>query len=167
MPSARKQVNHVVDKEVGMTKETVRTLSMAGGIILLAGIAAWMGLAHGCEPSQGSGVIAGHVTIDTQLASKVSPTDVLFVIVRRPGSAPRPLAANRIDHPQFPVVFEITNKDMMIEGSELRGMVDVIARLDKDGVAGPAQPGDLEGRFEKNPTLPGVTNVEIVINKEH
>src|SRR5690349_20361523 len=150
-----------------MTKETVRSLSMAGGIILLAGVAAWMGLAHGCEQPQGSGVIAGHVTIDPQLASQVEPTDVLFVIVRRPGTAPRPLAAKRIDHPQFPVAFEITKRDMMIEGSELRGMVDVIARLDKDGVAGPAQPGDLEGRFDKNPTLPGVTNVEIVINKEH
>ena len=150
-----------------MTTEMIRTLGMAGGIILLAGIAAWMGLAHGCDPSQSSGVIAGHVIIDPGLAPKVSPTDVLFVIVRRPGNAPRPLAAKRIDHPQFPVAFEITNKDMMIEGSELRGMVDVIARLDKDGMAGPAQPGDLEGRFEKNPTLPGATNIEIVINKEH
>jgi len=102
-------------------------------------------------------------------APVISPqkTDVLFVIVRRPGSAPRPLAAKRIDHPQFPVAFEITKKDMMIEGSELRGMVDVIARLDKDGVAGPAQPGDLEGRFEKNPTLPGSANVEIVIDKAY
>lgn len=150
-----------------MTKETVRSLSMAGGIILLAGVAAWMGLAHGCEKPQGSGVIAGHVTIDPQMASQVEPTDVLFVIVRRPGTAPRPLAAKRIDHPQFPVAFEITKRDMMIEGSELRGMVDVIARLDKDGVAGPAQPGDLEGRFDKNPTLPGSTNVEIVIDKAY
>jgi cytochrome c-type biogenesis protein CcmH len=56
---------------------------------------------------------------------------------------------------------------MMMEGSELKGMVDVIARVDKDGLAGPAQPGDLEGRFDKNPTLPGSTNVEIVINKVH
>jgi len=150
-----------------MRTETIRTLGMAGGIIALAGIAAWMGLAHGCEQPQGSGVIAGHVSIDPELAGKVSPTDVLFVIVRRPGNAPRPLAAKRIDHPQFPVAFEISSKDMMMEGSELKGMVDVIARVDKDGVAGPAQPGDLEGRFDKNPTLPGSTNVEIVINKVH
>jgi cytochrome c-type biogenesis protein CcmH len=157
----------MLKKEEDMTQKTVRTLGMAGGIILLAGVAAWMGLAHGCEQPQGTGVIAGHVTIAPELASKVNPTDVLFVIVRRPGSAPRPLAAKRIDHPQFPAAFEITNKDMMIEGSELRGMVDVIARLDKDGMAGPAQPGDLEGRFDKNPTLPGATNVEIVINKSY
>jgi cytochrome c-type biogenesis protein CcmH len=165
MPGAYNEFVCILKEEVGMTQETVRTLSMAGGIILLAGVAAWMGLAHGCEQPQGGGVIAGHVNIDPELASRVEPTDVLFVIVRRPGSAPRPLAAKRIDHPQFPVAFEITNKDMMVEGSELRGMVDVIARLDKDGMAGPAQPGDLEGRFEKNPTLPGATNVEIVINK--
>lgn len=167
MPGSYDQLIECEKKEEGMTQKTVRSLGMAGGIILLAGVAAWMGLAHGCEQSQGTEVIAGHVTIAPELVSKVGPTDVLFVIVRRPGSAPRPLAAKRIDHPQFPVAFEITNKDIMIEGSELRGMVEVIARLDKDGMAGPAQPGDLEGRFDKNPTLPGATNVEIVLNKSY
>src|SRR5687768_11550890 len=126
-----------------MTKETVRSMMMAGGIVLLAGVAAWLGLAHGCENS-GSGVIAGLVSIDPQLADKAGPNAVLFVIVRRPGGAPRPVAVKRIDRPQFPVTFEITNKDVMVQGSELRGMVDVIARLDKDGTAGPPQPGDLE-----------------------
>jgi cytochrome c-type biogenesis protein CcmH len=147
-----------------MTKETVRSMTMAGGIILVAGLAAWLGLAHGCENS-GSGVIAGLVSIDPQFADKVGPNDVLFVIVRRPGGAPRPVAVKRIDRPQFPVMFEITNKDVMVQGSELRGMVDVIARLDKDGVAGPPQPGDLEGRFDKNPTLPGSHDLKIVIDK--
>ena len=149
-----------------MTKETVRSVTMAAGIILLAGLAAWLGLAHGCENS-GSGVIAGVVSIDSHLADKVGATDVLFVIVRRPGGAPRPVAVKRIDGPQFPVTFEITNKDVMVQGSELRGMVDVIARLDKDGTAGPPQPGDLEGRFDKNPTLPGSRDVNIVIDKAY
>ena len=147
-----------------MTKETLRSVAMAGGIIALAGLAAWFGLAHGCEHS-GSGVIAGVVSIDPQLADKVRANDVLFVIVRRPGGAPRPVAVKRIDGPRFPVTFEITNKDVMVQGSELRGMVDVIARLDKDGVAGPPQPGDLEGRFDKNPTLPGSHDLKIVIDK--
>ncbi len=112
-------------------------------------------------------MIAGHVTIDPQLAAQVSPTDVLFIIVRRPQGAPRPVAVKRIDGPTFPVAFEITNKDVMVEGAELRGMVDVIARLDKDGRAGPPQAGDLEGQFGKNPTLPGARDVEIVINKAY
>ncbi|HJU06674.1 MAG TPA: hypothetical protein VJ692_16115 [Nitrospiraceae bacterium] len=150
-----------------MSQSTLRTVGMAAGIILLAGIAAWMGLAHGCEQSGGSGVIAGRVTIDPQLAAKVGPTDVLFIIVRRPQGAPRPVAVKRIDGPTFPVSFEITNKDVMVEGAELKGMVDVLARVDKDGRAGPPQAGDLEGQFEKNPTLPGARDIEIVINKAY
>lgn len=150
-----------------MTEGTMRVIGMAGGVIALAGIAAWMGLAHGCEKPSGSGVVAGQVTIAPALASKVGPTDVLFVIVRRPQGAPRPLAAKRIDNPKFPVAFEITNQDVMASGTELRGMVDVIARIDRDGQAGPPQPGDLEGKFGKNPTLVGSREVEIVIDKEY
>lgn len=95
----------------------------------------------------------------------MSATDVLFVIVRRPQGLPRPIAVKRIDGPHFPMSFEITKNDVMVEGSELRGMVDVVARLDKDGRAGPPQSGDLEGQFDKNPTRVGARDIEIVINK--
>ncbi len=109
-------------------------------------------------------MIAGKVSIAPELAGQVRPTDVLFVIVRRPGGAPRPVAAKRIPNPTFPVPFEITNADVMVQGSELRGMVDVVARLDRDGQAGPAQPGDIEGRYARNPTLPGGRDFEIVLD---
>ncbi len=145
----------------------VKTLGLAGSIIGAAAIAAWLGLAHSCDPQQGTGVVAGKVTIAPALANQVKPTDVLFVIVKRPGGAPRPVAAKRIDNPQFPVSFEITNADVMVQGSELRGMVDVIARLDRDGQAGPAQRGDIEGRYAKNPTLPGGRDFEIVLDTVH
>jgi cytochrome c-type biogenesis protein CcmH len=148
-----------------MASNMIRTIGMAAGVIVLAGIAAWMGLAHGCEAPRGAGVIAGQVTIDPRLADKVSPTDVLFVIVRRPEGPPRPIAVKRIDGPHFPVSFEITGKDVMVQGSELRGMVAIVARVDKDGKAGPPQEGDLEGEFEKNPTMVGGTDIKIVINK--
>lgn len=132
-------------------------------IVLLAGMAAWQGILHGGKESAGS--ISGTVTIDPTLVSKVAPTDVLFVIVRRPSGPPRPLAALRIEHPKFPQPFEITNADVMIQGSELKGMVAVIARLDKDGSAGPAQPGDIEGEFSKNPTMAGAKDIEIVLSR--
>ena len=148
-----------------MAGYNVRTLGMAGSIIGLAAIAAWFGLAHSCDPQTGEPVIAGRVLITQALAEQIRPTDVLFVIVRRPGGMPRPVAAKRIDNPKFPVSFEITNADVMVQGSELRGMVDVIARLDRDGQAGPAQPGDIEGRYAKNPTLPGGRDLEIVLDK--
>lgn len=142
-----------------------RALGMAGGIIGLAAIAAWLGLAHSCDPPGGTGVIAGQVTIAPNLADQVRPTDVLFVIVRRPQGPPRPIAAKRIDSPKFPVSFEITNADVMVQGAELRGMVDVVARLDRDGQAGPAQPGDIEGQYAKNPTLAGGRDLEITLDK--
>ena len=146
---------------------TGRAIGMAGGIIGLAAIAAWLGLAHSCDPAVGTGVIAGQVSIAPNLADQVRPTDVLFVIVRRPQGAPRPIAAKRIDNPTFPVSFEITNADVMVQGSELRGMVDVLARLDRDGQAGPAQPGDLEGKYAKNPTLASGRDINIVIDSVH
>jgi len=133
------------------------------GIVLLAGVAAWQGLLHGGKEAAGS--IAGTVTIDPSLVSKMAPTDVLFVIVRRPSGPPRPLAALRIERPKFPQHFEITNADVITQGSELRGVVAIIARLDKDGSAGPAQPGDIEGEFSKNPTMVGAKDVEIVLNR--
>ena len=142
----------------------VRTLGMAGSIIAFAALAAWFGLAHSCDPQTGSPVIAGRVLISQALVDQIRPTDVLFVIVRRPGGTPRPIAAKRFERPQFPVSFEITNADVMVQGSELRGMVDVVARLDRDGQAGPAQPGDIEGRYAKNPTLPGGRDFEIVLD---
>jgi len=132
------------------------------GILLLAGVAAWQGVLRGGKEAASS--IAGVVTIDPALASKVAPTDVLFVIVKRPSGPPRPLAAVRIDHPKFPQPFEVTNADVMLQGSELKGVVSIIARLDKDGNAGPAQPGDIEGEYAKNPTMVGAKNVEIVLN---
>jgi cytochrome c-type biogenesis protein CcmH len=133
------------------------------GIVVLAGTLAWQGLLHGGKESVGS--ISGVVTIDPALASKVSSTDVLFVMVKRPSGPPRPLAAIRIEHPTFPVPFEVTNADVIVQGSELKGVVNIVARLDKDGSAGPAQPGDIEGDYAKNPTMAGAKNVEIVLNR--
>ena len=101
------------------------------------------------------------------MVEKISATDVLFIIVRRPQGPPRPVGVKRIERPRFPVTFEITNQDVMVEGAELRGMVDIVARLDNDGQAGPPQAGDLEGRYERNPTLVGARDVEIVIDKAY
>src|SRR4029078_4737072 len=139
-------------------------VGMAGGIIAIAAVAAWLRPATVFDPKGGEGVIAGQVLISPGLTDQVRPTDVLFVIVRRPGGTPRPVAANSIENPKFPVPFEITNADVMVQGAELRGMVDVMARLDRDGQAGPAQPGDIEGRYAKNPTLPGGRDLEIILD---
>ena len=60
-----------------------RAVGMASGIIGLAALAAWLGLAHSCDPAQGSGVIAGQVTMAPGLADQVAvagaPIDPLVV----------------------------------------------------------------------------------------
>ncbi|MFO0773335.1 MAG: hypothetical protein U0172_01545 [Nitrospiraceae bacterium] len=147
-----------------MAKTTASTFGMAGGIIGLAAIAAYFGLAHGCEQA-GPPRVAGRVMLAPAHAASLKPTDVLFVTIKRPGGQGRPLAAKRIERPQFPVSFEITNADVIMQGTELRGMVDVSARLDRDGQAGPAQPGDIEGIYAKNPTLVGGDGIEITLDQ--
>ena len=94
-------------KESIVAGYTGRSLAMAGGIIGIAAVAAYFGIAHIGEPDQGGGSIAGQVQIAPNLADQVKSTDVLFVIVRRPTGPPRPIAAKRIDAPKFPVQFEI------------------------------------------------------------
>lgn len=148
-----------------MSTDTVRVIGMAAGIILLAGLAAWFGLAHGCQAPRTDAVVSGRVTVAPELADRMARSDVLYVIVRRPQGPPRPIAVKRIEAPRFPVEFAVTREDVMIRGTELTGMVEVVARLDKDGSAGPAQPGDMEGAYAQNPTLVGGQDVEIVIDK--
>lgn len=148
-----------------MSNDTVRVIGMAAGIVVLAGLAAWFGLAHGCQASSTEAVVAGRVMIAPELADRVAGTDVLYVIVRRPQGPPRPIAVKRIERPRFPVEFAVTRDDVMIQGTRLTGMVEVVARLDKDGSAGPVQRGDMEGVFKRNPTLVGGKNIEIVIDK--
>ena len=55
-----------------MSKETLRILGMAGAILLLAAMAAWLGLAHGCQGPGNGGIVAGRVTIAPALADRVS-----------------------------------------------------------------------------------------------
>ena len=52
----------------------------------------------------------------------------------------------------------------MIPGVAFEGEVSLSAHLDADGAAGPASPGDLEGRTVR-PVRVGARGVRIVIDK--
>lgn len=89
--------------------------------------------------------IAGEVRLDPSVASG-APDGALFIIVRSAGMGDRgpPLAVKKIDHPSWPVRFEIGASDVMMEGMPFIGPFDVTARLDADGNAMTKVPGDLE-----------------------
>ena len=107
--------------------------------------------------------ITGLITLSNDLQSQVRPTDVLFVIARN--DAGPPLAVKKIPNPSFPLPYALTANDVMFPGTPFQGEVRVVARLDRDGNAGPSQPGDLEGTATKAPARVGDRDVDIVIDR--
>ena len=108
--------------------------------------------------------ITGLVTVSPGMQAKVQPTDVLFIIARK--DVGPPLAVKKISNPSFPVAYALTSNDVMFPGTPFQGEVRVIARVDKDGSAGPAQPGDLEGTAAKVPARVGDRDVDVIIDHE-
>lgn len=113
-------------------------------------------------PAQLAGTITGTVTLPPSLRAGATTEGALFIIARR-GDGP-PLAVKRIPNPAFPVAFSLGPGDRMLQGTPLEGDVMLIARLKRDGAAGPPRPGDLEGRPERNPVTVGAADVRIVLH---
>jgi len=107
--------------------------------------------------------ISGLISVSPELQSKLQPTDVLFVIARK--DVGPPLAVKKISNPTFPAAYALSASDVMFPGTPFQGEVRVIARVDRDGAAGPAQPGDLEGAAVKVPARVGDRDVDVVINQ--
>ena len=64
---------------------------------------------------------------------------------------------------QFPISYTLTGEDQMVQGFPFRGEVIFIARIDRDGNAGPPQPGDMEGIVPK--AMIGNTQLDVLIDK--
>jgi cytochrome c-type biogenesis protein CcmH len=108
--------------------------------------------------------ITGLVSLSPAMQSKLQPTDVLFIIARK--DVGPPLAVKKISNPSFPVAYALTSEDVMFPGTPFQGEVRILARVDKDGGAGPAQPGDLEGAAVKTPARVGDRDVDVIIDHE-
>ncbi|HEY8371096.1 MAG TPA: tetratricopeptide repeat protein [Thermodesulfobacteriota bacterium] len=106
-------------------------------------------------------IVTGTVTLGPGVTGGAEQAGALFVIARR-GSGP-PLAVKRIESPRFPVHYTLGPEDAMLRDRPVEGELEIVARLSRSGAAGPAQPGDLEGRFPRNPVRPGAANVDIVL----
>jgi cytochrome c-type biogenesis protein CcmH len=112
--------------------------------------------------SGGSGVIAGTITIAPELASRLTGTEVLFIMARR-ASGGAPLAVKRVSPLQFPMTYRLTSADQMVQGPPFSGEVSLSARIDRDGNAGPPQPGDMEGNVPR--VIIGTAEVDILIDR--
>ncbi len=105
--------------------------------------------------------ISGTVMLGPDVPGGPVQSGALYIIARR-GAGP-PLAVKRIEAPRFPVAYTLGPEDAMLPGRPVDGDLEIVARLSRSGAAGPAGPGDLEGRFPGNPVRPGTTGVDITL----
>jgi cytochrome c-type biogenesis protein CcmH len=110
-----------------------------------------------------SRLISGTVRLAQDARGNGPVRGALFVIARS-GAGP-PLAVKRVVDPTFPLAFTLGPEDVMLQGGELRGDVTLIARLKRDGRAGPAVPGDFEGTPDRNPITVGAADVQITMKR--
>lgn len=104
--------------------------------------------------------IRGTVTLDRVVGQDRPPGGALFIIARR-GDGP-PIAVKRIPSPAFPASFSLGPEDRMLGDGEFEGELTLIARFKRDGAAGPARSGDLEGRAP-SPVKAGSAGVQIAL----
>ena len=119
------------------------------------------------EAYSGKMGVSGTIVLDSRLAKKTDKTDVLYIIAYdadRPRGLGPPLAAKRISNPRFPMAYHIGPEDVISEGGSFSKRIMVSARVDKDGDAGPIQPGDMTGAYKKNPAKDGEGAVDVVID---
>lgn len=116
--------------------------------------------------------VGGLVTLKKGLESKIVKNGVLFVFAKQagPDSGPNdrtpPVAVIRIQNPTFPQAFVITQKNVMIPGSEFKGPLHVIARYSPTGDA-LSKSGSIEGMDPKFPSADlGNKNLNIELHIE-
>jgi cytochrome c-type biogenesis protein CcmH len=147
------------------------TYARSGILLLVIAVVVWGGV--GCQKGEsaksGPPTISGTITVAPELAKDVTPNEILFVVVRAADAPPfgPPVAAKRMTNLTFPVTYTVSQADVFLEGVTLSGKVNVFAKLDRDGNAGPPEPGDMEGEHKGNPVTVGATGVDIVIDKVH
>lgn len=106
--------------------------------------------------------IRGRIVLASELAGRVPPRGVLFLIARSSETGP-PTAVKRVPDAAFPLEFEIGPGDRMMEGPFV-GPFRLTARIDADGNAATRSPGDLQGESRER-VAPGTRGVELVIDE--
>jgi cytochrome c-type biogenesis protein CcmH len=103
--------------------------------------------------------VSGTIALAGDLATRVGPSDVLYVMAKKDGAT---LAVQRVESPSFPLPFQVSEGHAMVAGTALQGPVDIVARLSRTGDAIPS-PGDLEGTTSGVP----VPSDGVTVNIDH
>ena len=108
--------------------------------------------------------IAGTVQLSPALASKVSPTDTVYIFARAVDGPRMPLAILKKQAKDLPVTFALDDSMAMSPSLALSNFASVVvgARVSKSGSATP-QSGDLEGL--SSAVKLGATGLAVVIDR--
>jgi cytochrome c-type biogenesis protein CcmH len=110
--------------------------------------------------------ISGKISIDAKLKDRIADQAALFLIARpAAGGAGPPLAVKKIDKPKFPLTYSLGQENVMMQGTQFTGKINLSARLDKDGNAMTKDAGDLLGDYKKNPVEVGSRDVDITLDQ--
>jgi cytochrome c-type biogenesis protein CcmH len=120
-------------------------------------------VAGGDAPTAQGEPIRGRIVLAEELAGRVPPGAVLFLVARSGESGP-PAAVKRVVDPRFPLDFEIGPGDSMMAGVPFAGPFRLTARVDADQNAATRNPGDLQGETASR-VAPGTSGVELVIDQ--
>jgi cytochrome c-type biogenesis protein CcmH len=109
--------------------------------------------------------VSGVVTLAPQLASKVAPTDIVFIYARAAEGPRIPLAVLRKPAGELPLQFTLDDAMAMAPNMKISAFPKVIvsARISKSGNAQP-QPGDLQGA--SGTIANSASGVTVVIDSE-
>jgi len=145
----------------------MKKIGLIGGVVVGAMLVISVVMA-GQMGETSSAFARGRVILDESLKEQAKGADTLFVIMSGP-DRPMPLGAlrHRLSGDPSGVVYEFTltkeSMQMMMGDGNVPETFKLKARLDRDGTAGPDQPGDLTG--EVLGVTRGAKGVDIVISR--
>jgi len=120
------------------------------------------------EPQQADAsavAITVSVSLDPQLAMRYPDGASVFVIARRPGGPPMPVAVEKLQPTGFPLTVTLTDADSLMPTAKLSQLerVELSARVSASGDA-TAQPGDFESAPVEVETGPDAS-AALVVNR--
>jgi hypothetical protein len=107
-------------------------------------------------------MISGIVNLPNELKSRLRPNGVLFVFAKKNQMKGQPpIAVIKIVNPKFPQPFSITEKNIMIQGSNFENSMYIMARYSPTGNP-MSSPDSLEGTDPKQEMVKaGANNLKI------
>lgn len=94
------------------------------------------------------GTVSGKLVLGDKVKDKVAAGATVFLVARayqEGGGQGAVLAVKKLEAARWPIPFELSGSDAMLEGSALAGKVILSVRVDQDGDAMTKMPGDVEG----------------------